>query len=195
MREKEQKEQLESMMRRPIPRKRVGIVRLQAVKEGRVLYGMKRFTTAKEAADMVRPLVEYADREMLLVLTLDNVNRPMGVEIAAVGGVDSCFVDVKSLFKFALLNNASGIIMFHNHPSGEAEESKGDINITLRVQKAANLLGIRLLDHIIIGEGQKYKSMRDAEIIMFHEDEEAERYSMKGGEACGETCIDERFAI
>ena len=59
-----------------------------------------------------------------------------------------------------MLSNAAGIILFHNHPSGEPEPSKEDIQMTVRVKKAGELLGIALQDHIIIGE-DRYYSFRE----------------------------------
>ena len=68
MRKRTQEERILDMIKRPVPRKRVGIVHLEMVRESRTLYGMKRFQNPREAAEMVRPLCEKADREMVLVL-------------------------------------------------------------------------------------------------------------------------------
>ena len=155
-----QKEQLDGMMKRPIPRKRIGIIRLEMIKEGSMLCGMRRFSGPGEAAEMIRPLVKNRDRELMLVLSLDSKLQPMALEIVAVGGVDYCAVDVKNMFKHALLNNASYLICFHNHPSGVSEASRDDILITKRIQKAGDILGIRLLDHIIIGSAD-YFSLKE----------------------------------
>lgn len=73
------------MTKRPIPKKKVGIVHLQIVKESRVLYGMRRFTNPQEAVDMVKPLLRKADREMVLALSLNTKLEPQAVEIVAVG--------------------------------------------------------------------------------------------------------------
>src|SRR5699024_161627 len=105
MRAYTQDEQIRGMMERPIPKKKIGIVHLEMVKEGRCLYGLKRIGDSSTAAEIVRPLLERADREMLLVLSLDSKLEPMAMEIAAVGGVSSCLVDMKSIFRHAILNN------------------------------------------------------------------------------------------
>lgn len=110
MRKRTQEERILDMIKRPVPRKRVGIVHLEMVRESRTLYGMKRFQNPREAAEMVRPLCEKADREMVLVLSLNGRLEPQAVEIAAVGGISSCNVDIRSLFKHALLNNAEFVI-------------------------------------------------------------------------------------
>ena len=108
---------------------------------------------------MVRPLCEKADREMVLVLSLNGRLEPQAVEIAAVGGISSCNVDIRSLFKHALLNNAEFVICVHNHPSGDPEPSEADVETTVRLMEAGAILGIPVLDHIVIGDGN-YVSMK-----------------------------------
>lgn len=145
-------EQLERLMEQPIPKRRVGIVKLQMVKEGTLYGGMHRLGSAEQAAAFVRPLFEKADREMMVVMSLSGTLEPLAVEIAAVGGMSSCPVDVKNLFKHALLNNASYLMCFHNHPSGLADPSREDGEITEQISAAGEILGIPLVDHIILGE-------------------------------------------
>ena len=100
MNQKSKNEIIEDMMRRPIPRKKVGLVRLQMVKEGRALYGMNRMTDPVKAVEMASPLFAMADREMMLVLSLNTRLEPMALEIAAVGshiifGEDSLYYSFK----------------------------------------------------------------------------------------------------
>lgn len=152
MRKISQEEQIENMAKRPIPKKKVGIVHLQVVKESRVLYGMRRFTTPQEAVDMVRPLLSKADREMVLVLSLNTKLEPQAIEIAAVGGLNSCVVDVKNIFKHSILNNAAYVACIHNHPSGDPEPSREDVLLTQKISAAGTILGLPLLDQIIVGE-------------------------------------------
>ena len=153
---------------------RVGTVRLQMVREGKSLYGLGPLNGPWRAAELVRPLFYGSDREMVAVLSLDVRNRPAAAEIVAVGGLDSVTVDIRNLFKHALLNNAGGILLFHNHPSGEAEPSGEDRALTSRVRKAGEILGISLVDHIILGDGCCY-SFR-----------EERRLENTGGEGVGE---------
>ena len=68
MKKQTQEQRIVSMMKRPIPKRKVSIIKLQMVREGEALYGTKRFRNAREAAEMVRQLLEYSDREMLLVM-------------------------------------------------------------------------------------------------------------------------------
>ena len=163
MRKRTQEERILDMIKRPVPRKRVGIVHLEMVRESRTLYGMKRFQNPREAAEMVRPLCEKADREMVLVLSLNGRLEPQAVEIAAVGGISSCNVDIRSLFKHALLNNAEFVICIHNHPSGDPGPSREDEEITGQIRRGVAGVGIELEESDILGEGDAYYSVRDLE--------------------------------
>lgn len=137
----------------------VSIVRLQLIKEGHSLYGMGAISEPEEAARLVRPLFDGADREMIVVLSLDIKNKP----VVAVGGLNQCAVDMRNLFKHAILANAAGILLFHFHPSGEPQPSREDRAVTERAGKAGEILGICLIDHIILGDGH-YFSFREEEI-------------------------------
>ena len=172
MRNATQKERMDGMMRRPIPKKKVSIVHLSMVKEGRCLYGMSRFHEPSEAVELVRPLLETADREMLLVMSLNAKLEPMALEIAAVGSLLCCTVDMRDLFKHAILSNAAYILCFHNHPSGDAEASREDQKISRKMAEAGKLLGIRLLDHIIIGD-DTFCSLKDRGLLEETEQEVA----------------------
>ncbi|WP_313256626.1 JAB domain-containing protein [Lacrimispora sp.] len=164
-----QEEKVIGMMKRPIPKKRVGIIKLKMIREGTAVCGTGRFHGAKEAADMVRHLFEYSDREMMMVMSLDSAMAPIALEIVAVGGLNSCGIDTRDLFKHAILSNASKIICFHNHPSGIPTPSRVDSYITKRIKEAGELLGIELLDHIIIGSSGMYVSFREEKIYPFED--------------------------
>lgn len=77
-------------------------------------------------------------------------NRVLGFTIAAVGAIDSCPVDPRTVFRAAVALGASGIVASHCHPSGDPTPSKDDIELTKRLKAAGDLLGIQLLDHVIV---------------------------------------------
>lgn len=161
MQKKNQYEILDSMMKRPIPKKKVGIVHLEMVKEGRSLYGMDRMNTAQVAAEMVRPILERANREMFLVIALDAKLTPMALEIVAVGSLNVNYIQMKDVYQLAILNNCSYLMCIHNHPSGDPEPSPEDIIMTGKISKSGILLGVELVDPIILGEAGKYYSFRE----------------------------------
>jgi len=85
-----------------------------------------------------------------LSVLLNGMNRLIGVETVAIGGLHSCMMIPRDLFKSAILANASSIIVCHNHPSGDLTPSIQDLKMTHKVVKAGNILGIKVLDHLII---------------------------------------------
>ena len=78
------------------------------------------------------------------------------MEIAAVGTLNACYVDMKEIFKLAIINNSAFIACLHNHPSGDVSPSLDDDKITKRMWNAGQILGIGLIDHIIVGESGYY---------------------------------------
>lgn len=135
---------------------KVQVVHLQMVRDSSVPYGGERLSCAYDAAELARQLIPQADREYVIVCCVNSAMKPTSIEIAGAGGVNSCPIYCANLFKSAILSNATGILMFHNHPSGDAIPSRDDYECTERVQKAGAILGIPLMDHIILGEGNYY---------------------------------------
>jgi len=93
-------------------------------------------------------------REAFYVLYLDNKNRVIQGEILFEGTIDSASVYPREVVRQALHHNAAGLILAHNHPSGLAEPSQADKHITKRIADALALVDIRVLDHIVIGDGE-----------------------------------------
>lgn len=144
---------------------RTSIIRLKMVQEAESLYGMKRFESPGAAARAMSPLVEDTDRELFLVMSLNAALQPIAVEVVAVGGIDSCYVDMRNVFKHALLCNASGIICFHNHPSGRIEPSREDRALTKRICRVARFMDLKLHDHIILGRDGKFFSFQEEDAL------------------------------
>ena len=100
-------------------------------------------------------------REAMLVLLLNNSNRTLGYSIASIGGLTGTLVDVRLVLRDALLTQSTGLILIHNHPSGTLKPSQSDINITNKVKKAAELMDIKVLDHLILTEDSYYSFADD----------------------------------
>jgi len=130
----------------------------------------ERMKRIKEADDVIRYVAEYygpylrdAKKEFFSIILLDIKNKPIhNVELSK-GSINASIVDPKEIVKEATLRSASSIILVHNHPSGETEPSKEDIEITNRIIQACDLVGVKVLDHIIIGknEGDYYSFARE----------------------------------
>jgi DNA repair protein RadC len=91
-------------------------------------------------------------KEHFLALHLDSKNRLLCLEIVSVGSLNASIVHPREVFKSALLSSAAALIIAHNHPSGNSQPSREDIELTARLKQGSELLGIRLLDHIILGD-------------------------------------------
>jgi DNA repair protein RadC len=97
-----------------------------------------------------------ADQESLWVIYVNTKNMILGKDMVSLGGIDSAGVDMRILFRRILLNNATSFFIVHNHPSNEIEPSSTDIKLTEKVKQSAELLQLRLLDHIIVAENSYY---------------------------------------
>ena len=95
-------------------------------------------------------------REAMLVLLLNNSNQTISFSIASIGGITATLVDIRLILRDALLTQSTGIILIHNHPSGSLTPSEADKTITDKIKKAANLMDIKLLDHLILTENGYY---------------------------------------
>ena len=148
-------------MKKEASAKRINVISLKIVKEGSILYDVRRLSTPSEAAGLGKRFLEDLDREQVIVCCLDNKNQPVSINVVSVGILNSSLVHPREVFKTAILSNAASIILFHNHPSGDPEPSQEDITITARIKNAGNILGIELLDHIIIGSGESFCSLKE----------------------------------
>ena len=88
------------------------------------------------------------------MICLNNKNQIIGFSEVAKGGINYCYLDLKSIFKMALLCNSSKIILVHNHPTESPIASKDDMELTNKLKNACKLMDIQLLDHIIVAGNQ-----------------------------------------
>ena len=107
-----------------------------------------------------RPLMT-SHIERFVVISVDAKNRVRAEREVARGGRTTCQVDPAEVFRFLVSQSASGAIFVHNHPSGDPEPSAQDLELTERLVAAGSLLGIRILDHVVVGS-ERYTSLRDA---------------------------------
>lgn len=95
-------------------------------------------------------------QEMLYALFLDSTNKLIGTSLISMGGTSCCIIDTKIIAKYALESMASGVVIVHNHPTGEPQPSQADISQTQKLKKGLNCLDIKLLDHVILGENKYF---------------------------------------
>jgi DNA repair protein RadC len=113
-----------------------------------------------DAAVMVQYEMSALQQEELRVMLLDTRNRVQFIETVYRGSVNSSQVRIAEVFKAAVRRNATNLIVIHNHPSGDPTPSPDDVDITRAILQAGELLDIKLLDHIIVGNG-RFVSMKE----------------------------------
>lgn len=107
---------------------------------------------------------EIEVREYFYAIYLNNSNRIIGYSMISMGGITGTVVDVRILFREALLAGAVGLVLLHNHPSGKLKPSDADIKITKKIKEGSKILDIALLDHLIVSE-YSYYSFADEGIL------------------------------
>lgn len=112
------------------------------------------FTSAQAARDWLRLHLACQEREMFLALYLNNQNQLLSHEVLFTGSINRTEVHPREVVKGALRCNAAAVIVAHNHPSGLAEPSRADREITARLRQALDLVDIRLPDHFIVAGKQ-----------------------------------------
>lgn len=119
----------------------------------------------EKAVDAVAEEIKFYDREVVAVINVQQDNRPINMTIVSIGQLESAVTSPRDLLKSAILSNAAGIIMLHNHPSGSLKPSAADVQITDKVKTVCSLIGVQLLDHIIVGREKEYYSFREKGIM------------------------------
>jgi len=115
--------------------------------------------TPDDVANLVRSKLRGKKKEHFLALLLDTRSQLIKVSEISIGSLDTSIVHPREVFKEAISASAASVIFAHNHPSGDPEASEDDIELTKRLVKAGEVIGIDVLDHIIIGD-KKYLSLK-----------------------------------
>ncbi len=135
---------------------RINVVRLEAVKDRSIEYGKKRIKGPEDLAELGFKLLGRADREMTLTVCLSANHNINALHVVSIGSLTASVVHPREVYKLAILSNAVAIALMHNHPSGNLKPSKEDIEITARLIEAGKLLGIKMLDHVVVGDSEFY---------------------------------------
>jgi DNA repair protein RadC len=126
----------------------------------------------EDVVNVMRPLVDGQEQESFWVILVNTKNRMKQAPVrVTLGLLDSSMVHPREVFRVAVQNAASGIILAHNHPSGDPTPSAEDCSITKRFVEAGSILGIRVIDHVIIGQKTAttpgYCSLREKGLVTF----------------------------
>jgi len=132
----------------------------QIGKEERPIESPTRFTSASQVFEHVREHLapEFRDvrKEHFIALLLDGKNRLIKRAQISVGSLNQSIVHPREVFNEAVRQSAAAVILLHNHPTGDPTPSPEDLAVTRRLHEVGELMGIKVLDHIIIGEGEFY---------------------------------------
>lgn len=115
----------------------------------------KKITSSEDAmhvgSHLISRMLADSPQERFGIITLDTKGQMIGVHVITVGTLDASLVHPREVFRPAMIQNASRIILFHNHPSGDTTPSADDYSVMRRLQEAGSLLGIEVIDSIIVG--------------------------------------------
>ena len=113
----------------------------------------QRYSSPSQVSDTFQFLMNET-KEMFLTLHLDGKNRIICMDVVSIGSLNQSIVEPRSVFQTACLSNAAALILVHQHPTGDPSPSSEDISITRRLKEAGEIMGINVLDHIIVGNGE-----------------------------------------
>lgn len=148
-----------------IPAKRIDIVSIKMVKDGSIMYGDRKINSPDQVVKIANDFIdiENSDREMFIAIYLNTKNEPVAIHAVSQGSLNASIVHPREVMKGAILSNSNSMIFVHNHPSGNPSPSKEDENITDKLIEAGELMGIKVLDHVIVGE--EYYSFKEKGLI------------------------------
>lgn len=124
----------------------------------------RRIRSAQDVADYLMIRFKDCETEQFKCLLLNTKNEVLRVAEVSSGGLDATMALPRDVFRQAVREGAPAVIVTHNHPSGDPEPSRDDVALTKRLVEAAGVLGIRLLDHIVFGDG-RYASFKDRNLL------------------------------
>ena len=106
-----------------------------------------------------------ADKEHFLLLAMDNKNRVTGFKVVSTGSLTASIVHPREVWRSALHLCAAAVVFVHNHPSGDPAPSQEDQEITRRLKETGEVLGIRVLDHVVLGDNERFFSFSDQGLL------------------------------
>ncbi|PLW93157.1 MAG: hypothetical protein C0592_07165 [Marinilabiliales bacterium] len=133
-------------------------------KEGESEHEEISIRRSDDAVKIIAPYLRDKTHEEFYMICLNQANKPLSINKIGEGGFASTLVDVRKLYRIALQDMAVGIILAHNHPSGNLSPSENDILLTMKIKRAGEIFDIKVLDHIIIGEKSYYSFTDNGQI-------------------------------
>ena len=119
------------------------------------------FSCPQDVADFLMPRLRYAAKEQFVVVLLNSKNKVIGTEVVSEGSLSSSIVHPREVYGPAILHHAAAIMVAHNHPSGDPKPSTEDKEATRLLSRSGKVLGIPMIDHVIIGDGNYYSFLEN----------------------------------
>lgn len=128
---------------------KIEVVNIRMVKEPS-LYSTEKIRSPEDVLRVIAKELATYDREVFAVLNLKTNGQPINLNICSVGTLDASVVSPREVFKSTILSNSAAFVAVHNHPSGSLNPSQEDKDVTKRLLSCSELLGVKMLDHIIV---------------------------------------------
>ena len=129
------------------------------LKSDRIARHKRRLGDSREVADMLMEELADEKREIFMAINLNSKLQVESKSVVSIGNLDSAPVHPREVFGPAVRRGAAAVIVAHNHPSGDPTPSRQDIDVTMRLLEASKIIGIKLMDHVIVGNG-RFTSMK-----------------------------------
>lgn len=135
-------------------------VSIRMVKEPPLL-SERPIKNPQDAVEIMHEFLQDLDREVVAIVNLHSDGKPINMNVMSIGTINASMACPREALKTSILSNASAVMLFHNHPSGNLNPSREDIAMTGKMIKAYGLMDINVLDHIILGPGDWFYSIRE----------------------------------
>lgn len=127
-------------------------------------FARQTIRSASDLVDLLMPRLRFMMKEFFLIVLLNAQNQILGIQEISRGSVNETIVHPREVFREAIRRSSSALVLVHNHPGGNPEPSREDLEVTRRLVEGSQLLGIQILDHLILGDGQ-YVSLKERGIL------------------------------
>ena len=134
--------------------KKLNVVRIKLIDDAPLL-SHEKVATPADAIRLMQDEVGNCDREIFCALHINARGKPLSMSVISIGELTATLVHPREAFKASILSNASSVIFMHNHPGGDVYPSQEDIKTTGRLEKAGEILGIHVVDHLIVAESKE----------------------------------------
>jgi DNA repair protein RadC len=154
------KMQAKSSLPKKMRLENIDIVRVMLIKDSGNPYKTQRVRRSADVVNVAKNFLAGQDREVFITINIDNSSHINSIHVVSMGTLDATIIHPREVFKSAILSNAKSIILAHNHPSGNPNPSDDDNRITCKLFECGDMLGIEVLDHVIIGDGEYSHCMK-----------------------------------